>query len=100
MAELLPRPIRFLFIYRGYIQVKTQLRLVRFESPVRRVENDQYYDCVDLLNGNVYTVLGGHILNYVLYNMRPLTKSDPEFIPQLPLQQNFHSGYIAPDYNI
>lgn len=80
MAKLLPRPIRFLFIFRGYVQVKTELRLVRFESPVRKVENDQYYDCVDLLNGNIYTILGGHILDYVLYNMRPLTNHDPEYI--------------------
>lgn len=82
MAKLLPRPIRFLFIFRAYIQVKEKAepRIVRFESPVRRVENDQYYDCVDLLNGNIYTVLGEHITDYVLYNMRPLSKSDPEYI--------------------
>ena len=78
--ELLPKPLRFLFIYKGYIQIKKELRLVRFESPVRRLENNQYYECVDLLNNNIYTVLGGHILNYNLYNMRPLTKTDTECI--------------------
>ena len=100
MATLFPPPVRLMYIYRGYILVKEELRFIRFDTFNRGVKPQNYYDCVDLHQMEVYTVLGQDILNYHLYNVRPLTKSDPEYIPQLPMQQNFHSGYIAPDYNI
>ena len=88
MAKLLSAPVRFIFIYRGYIQRHkligatrhSEMRLVRFDSFIRQVDPHQYYDCVDLNNLNVYTVKGSNILNYHLYNIRPLTKSDPEYI--------------------
>jgi hypothetical protein len=87
MADLLPRPTRFLYIYRGYILVHTELRFIRFDSFVRRINPQKYYDCVDLNGMQIYTVLGQNILSYHLYNIRPLTKSDPKYIPQLPTQQ-------------
>ena len=82
-----PNSVRFIYIYRGYVQVRGELRCVRFDSWVRRVDSHQYYQCVDLVSYEVYDVLGSNILDYHLYNMRPLTKSDPEYIPQLPIQQ-------------
>lgn len=82
-----PNSIRFIFIYRGKILVRGELRPVRFDSWVRRIDPHQYYQCVDLSNFSVYEVIGANILNYALYNMRPLTKSDPKYIPQLPMQQ-------------
>ena len=94
-----PNSVRFIFIYRGNVLVRGELRRVRFDSWVRRVDTRQYYTCVDLVSYAVYEVMGANILDYVFYNMRPLTKSDPEYIPQLPLQQNFHSGYIEPTNN-
>lgn len=72
--------IKFIYIFRGYIQVKDQLRIVRFDSWERCINPNHYYTCVDLLNYNVYDVLGGNIINYKLYNMRPLTNHDPEYI--------------------
>jgi hypothetical protein len=87
MAELLSPPVRFIYIYRGYIQVKTELRFIRFDTFNRRIEPFQYYDCVDLNSMSIYTVQGQNILNYHLYQVRPLTKSDPEYIPHLPMQQ-------------
>lgn len=82
-----PNSVRFIHIYRGYVLVKGQLRLVRFDSWVRGVDPFQYYQCVDLASYAIYEVMGSSIINYNLYNMRPLTKSDPEYIPQLPMQQ-------------
>ena len=75
-----PNSVRFIFIYRGYVQVRGELRAVRFDSWVRNVDPHQYYQCVDLVSYAVYEVLGSNIIDYHLYNMRPLTKSDPEFI--------------------
>jgi hypothetical protein len=85
--------VKFLFIYRGYIQINTQFVPIRFDSWVRRVDPHQNYQCVALASHEVYEVLGANIFDYFLYNMRPLTKSDPEYIRQLPLQQQT-------DYNI
>lgn len=82
-----PNSIRFIFIYRGNVLVKGELRRVRFDSWVRRVDPYQIYQCIDLISYAIYEVMGANILDYVLYNMRPLTKSDPEYIPQLPIQQ-------------
>jgi hypothetical protein len=82
-----PNSVRFIFIYRGYVLHRGELRRVRFDSWVRRVDLHQYYTCVDLLSYSIYEVRGSDILNYHLYNVRPLTKSDPEYIPQLPIQQ-------------
>ena len=79
--------VRFIFIYRANILVRGELRRVSFDSWVRRVDPHQYYICVDLVDYSIYEVLGTNLLDYVLYNMRPLTKSDPEYIPQLPMQQ-------------
>ena len=79
--------VRFIFIYRANILVRGELRRVRFDSWVRRVDPYQYYTCVDLVSYAIYEVMGASILDYVLYNMRPLTKTDPEYIPQLPMQQ-------------
>jgi hypothetical protein len=80
MATLLPRPVRHIYIYRGYVLVKGELRFIRFDTFNRGIKPQEYYDCVDMQNMSVYTVLGQNILNYHLYNVRPLTKSDPEFI--------------------
>jgi hypothetical protein len=88
MAQLNPAPVRFIFIYRGDILYKGELRRVRFDSWVRRVDPHQYYQCIDLVNYNVYEALGSSIMDYALYNMRPLTKTDPKYITELPLQQN------------
>lgn len=82
-----PNSVRFIFIYRGNVLIKGQLRRVKFDSWVRKVDPHQYYQCIDLVNQNVYDVMGVNILDYVLYNMRLLTKHDPEYIPQIPLQQ-------------
>jgi len=82
-----PNSVRFIFIYRALILVRGELRQIRFDSWVRRVDPHQYYTCVDLVDYSIYEVLGANLLDYVLYNMRPLTKSDPEYIPQLPVQQ-------------
>ena len=75
-----PNPIRFIFIYHGSILYRGEIRRIRFDSWVRRVDPHQYYQCVDLVTYAVYEVIGANILDYVLYNMRPLTKSDPEYI--------------------
>jgi hypothetical protein len=83
----IPNSVRFIFIYRGNILVRGELRRVRFDSWVRKVDPYQYYTCVDLVSYAIYEVMGANILDYVLYNMRLLTKSDPEYIPQLPMQQ-------------
>jgi hypothetical protein len=83
----IPNSVRFIFIYRASILVRGELRRVRFDSWVRRVDPHQYYTCVDLVDYSIYEVLGINLLDYQLYNMRPLTKSDPEYIPQLPQQQ-------------
>jgi hypothetical protein len=91
-----PNSVRFIYIYRGYVQYAGDIRPVRFDSWVRRVDPYQTYQCVDLTTYAIYEARGCDIINYHLYNMRPLTKSDPEYIPQLPMQQNFHSGYIDP----
>ena len=82
-----PNSFRFIFIYRGNILYKGELRRVRFDSWVRRIDPHQYYTCIDLINHNVYEVMGANILDYTFYNMRHLTKSDPKYIPQLPMQQ-------------
>jgi hypothetical protein len=87
MAELLSKPVRFIYIYRGYILVKGELLFVRFDTFIRRVKPQNYYDCVDMQNMAIYSVLGQNIFNYHLYNVRPLTKSDLEYIPELPMQQ-------------
>jgi hypothetical protein len=94
-----PNSVRFIFIYRGYVLYRDELRRIRFDSWVRRVDPYQSYTCVDLLSYSIYEVRGSDILDYHLYSMRPLTKTDPEYIPQLPMQQNFHSGYIEPTDN-
>lgn len=91
-----PNAVRFIYIYRGYVLYHGELQPVRFDSWVRHIDPHQYYQCVDLITYAVYEVLGQNIFNYYLYNMRPLTKSDPEYIPPLPMQQHFHSGYINP----
>ena len=80
MAQLNPAPVRFIFIYRGYVQYRGEMRLVRFDSWVRRVDPHQYYQCVDLVTYAVYEVLGANIHDFHLYNMRPLIKHDPEYI--------------------
>lgn len=81
MAKLLPAPVRFIFIYRGYVQIKGVMRLVRFDSFIRQVDPHQYYNCVDIMDTNyIYTIKGSNILNYHLYNVRPLTGHDPEYI--------------------
>ena len=67
--------IRFIFIYRGYVHIKSEMRPVRFDSFVRGVDPEQYYQCVDLGNLNVYDVKGSNIFDYHLYNMRILEKS-------------------------
>ena len=82
-----PNSVRFIFIYRGYVLYRGELRRVKFDSWVRRVDTHQYYTCVDLVSYAVYEVMGVNILDYVFYNMRPLIKSDPKYIPQLPMQQ-------------
>jgi hypothetical protein len=87
MAILQPPPVRFIYIYRGYIEVKNELRFIRFDTFYRKINPFQYYDCIDLNDMSIYTIKGHNILNYHLYNVRPLTKSDPEYIPQLPMQQ-------------
>jgi hypothetical protein len=83
-----PNSVRFIYIYRGFVQYRGEMRPVRFDSWVRKVDNFQYYQCIDLVTYAIYEVMGANIFDYVLYNMRPLTKSDPEYIPQLPIQQN------------
>ena len=75
-----PKSIKFIYIYRGLLRIKDQFRVVRFDSWVRGVDPYQYYQCVDILNLNVYEVLGSSIMDYHLYNMRPLTAHDPEYI--------------------
>jgi hypothetical protein len=100
MATLLPKPIRQLYVYRANIICEGQLRYVRFETFIRRIDPYEEYNCADLDNTNTYVVKGYALINYTLFNVRPISKSDPEYIPQLPMQQNFHSGYIAPDYNV
>lgn len=75
-----PNSIRFIYIYRGLLRVKDQFRVIRFDSWTRHIDPHQYYICVDILNHNVYEVLGANIHDYHLYNMRPLTKHDPEYI--------------------
>jgi hypothetical protein len=88
-----PDSVRFIYIYRGSVQFRGEMRPVRFDSWVRRVDPHQYYQCIDLVTYAIYEVLGSNIFSYYLYNMRPLSKSDPEYIPQLPMQQQT-------DYNI
>ena len=77
-----PNSVRFIYIYRGYILYRNELRIVRFDSWVHRIDPHQYYQCVDINNMNIYDVLGSNILDYFIYNIRPLTKFDPEFIHQ------------------
>ena len=81
--------VRFIFIYRGYIEINGELQPVRFDTFFRGVDPEQYYQCICLNNLNTYNVKGGNILNYYMYNMRLLTKHDPEYV----LSANFHSGY-------
>jgi hypothetical protein len=80
MATLLKPPVRSIYIYRGYIQVKDKMRFIRFDTFNRRIYPYEYYNCIDQHSMEIYTVLGQNILNYHLYNIRPLTKSDPECI--------------------
>lgn len=75
-----PNSVRFIYIYRGLLKVKDQFRVIRFDSWTRHIDPHQYYTCVDILNQNVYEVLGANIHDFHLYNMRPLTKHDPEYI--------------------
>ena len=93
MATLLPKPIRQLYVYRANIIYEKQLRYVRFETFIRGVDPYEEYYCADLDNTDTYVVKGYALMNYTLFNIRPISKSDPEYIPQLPMQQQT-------DYNI
>jgi hypothetical protein len=88
-----PDSAKFIYIYRGSVLIKGEFRVIRFETYKRQINPEKEYHCVDYITIETYFVKGADIFNYYLYNVRPLTKSDPEYIPQLPMQQQT-------DYNI
>jgi hypothetical protein len=80
MATLLKPPVRQFYVYRANIIYEGQLRYVRFETFIRRIDPYEEYHCADLNCADTYVVKGYALMNYTLFNIRPVTKSDPECI--------------------
>jgi hypothetical protein len=71
----MPCSITLVYAYRAFVQIKTEMRHVRFESFTRELSRDVVYDVVDTENGNVYHVKEQDLIGYHIQNIRVLEKS-------------------------